>query len=651
MSIDKLENILADMLQTEDEIFDVLDILIKIVADNHEKSGLTSYKVRLYLVKDQHSRGNISFDDFRLETTRVVNGISDFVRTKLDYVPLVNEWENDNAVKSLLGGDPSEESEETGETDPDDKDADTDPDDHIILPKYAIHLPAELAKDQVLKKEFRLKMTQAQDAIRSGDYNEAHNICVEIAKNIEGESSQLQEFLLISLFKTITANEIVRDYLEEKGGLFSRIKLYAEKIKNLERTAAKKNRGMSTAERNIRRICRLLMIEVKFSYKKKESHNQRIEYSDNEGRPDLRNYYTRIIKLSMDIYSLHPTALFFETLLLELNGGGALDWMYLDQNEKIRDKDGLKFSPTKFRSLLISKYQEEVFVNLSREKFERKASQMLYSRLKSKYRAINRERNEKGFYTWNEGKNRAIFKVIQSFIVGYKLYNDPMFLTIPWNELSGKEKLDWLDIDSDGLTTDKYIKSSLPKFDPLEQLKTLSRIINPANPQDLLNETIEHITFKKFNQIKRTYKKEFKDQQAGNDKSALNKLIQYIKTCKYCNKVSPNAEFLETALLFLLKTPRISLIRKVYLQGTFLNLNSSVCLDLNFDAVREMKSLSIDIKTLKVNFVHLTEKNHMTDVPDDFTDLNTVDIVQEENSTSPPPYPGDTSENFNPFSF
>jgi hypothetical protein len=608
MNIELLEKRLVEKITNEPEqgVTDVLDILIKIVADNSERSDLTHYKVRLSMNKDTHSKGVVSSQDFLLEQNKILDSIINFIRVKLGNTPLITEWEVDSSVTALIS-DENEDILEIEDADFENDDLsddglDKDPDGHIVIPKYDIIIPSDM-KEASVKKQFQLKMQQARDCIRSGSYDEANQICLEISNNIEDDSIQLQEFMLISLFKTTSAKEIIKDYIEEHGKIFSKLKLYAEKIKGLdEKHKSKKN--TDSAIINITRVCRLILEEIKSIYKKKEFSGQKFNYVENDERPDIRVYYSKIIRLSMDIYALYPCTIFFETLLIEISGGGVIDWLYLDQNT----------------------YRDKAFKNFSKEGFEKKSSNMLYQKLKQKYQNINREKNSTGYFVWNDDKNRSIHKAVQSFIVAYKLYNDPKFLEIPWSELSGKEKLDWIDIDSSGLTIDKYIKNSLPKFNPINQLEILSKLLDPLNHHNRFNDAVKHIAIKKMNRTKREYKKDFEKSNAIISKNDLHNLIQHINNCRNCYKVYPEIDFINTGITYLQHTEKISLIKQIYAYPYLFRGNDKVCLDLNYNALYELKTMqkeliSKEIKPLESLFIPKQE---------DSTDLPTTEEPQGE---------------------
>ncbi len=626
MTVDILQDQIREQILNEDNLFDILDILSRIISDNDEKSILFSNKTRLNLLKSDQSRGIIPYEDFNLNRSKIVDVISQLVNNRLDESILIPDWEKN---ESLLAFMPAEEEsiEVYSEEDQDETGIDKDPENQIALPKYDITIPAEVGKDSAVKREFRLQMQRAQNGIRAGSYEEAYSICIDIATKIEGDSAQLQEFLMISLFKKSTVVDIVKDYLEGQGILFSRLKLYAERLIKLDNLVpgtlprTSKLKSSETGATNIRRICKLLIEEVKKCYKRKEFDGRKFDYIASKEKPEIREYYTKLIQLAMSIYALWPIPVFSDLLLLELAGGGYMDWLIVDQNMNIKDRDRLKFSPKYEIKLLRETYAPKMFSNFYGTHFEKRAARALFEKLKAKYRAIERVKNAQGHYVWTEEKNIAVYRMLQAFQIGYKLYQDNGLLKIPLEELKGAEKLDWFDLDADGrLMTDKYIAAALPKFDPIAQLRMIAKILRPEDPESILNDTRQLMAQKKFNKLKREYERLCVSGAAPKSKAQLNTMIQQIKTCHICYKTHPDPEFLRFGIFMLKDTRKAAWMQSILLPGLTIRVNLPVCLDLNFDAVREM------VQFEELLHVHQQANQDQTILPDPIIlDVKTTD--------------------------
>ena len=523
----KLDSLL---LEKEDQgILEVLSILIELSANDDLKNDLRVIRGNFHFEKRKNDTERIAPDEYKRQTSKVLSTVYSLIYNQDDQW-IIPDWESHEAVLKLKQADEDidlEDIDSIAESDIIENDNfERDIDSEIAIPKHAIIIPEAVQGliTEEEKKRYRRQMIYVQDLIRYGDYANAYEAGVKTSQELEGESVQLQEFLLVSLFKKASLQEIVNDYLEGAGSHFLKLKLYAEKIINLsqlEAKSAKNGRSKSakvttplsqttpTAAINIRLICRLLINEIRRIYLEKRFHGKKFDYLEQQETPEIRAYYTKLIQMAMGVYSLHSMPTFFGTMLLELSGGGYMDWLRVDKSMKVADRENLKFSPLHYRRLLYEEYAPKIFPGWQKDSFNKQAAYILLKVIRAKYVNIKktRYRDRDGKPDWNMTWN-AHHKSLQSFLTGFALFEDERFLEKPLRELSGRAGMDWIDLDETGkLITHKYCGYYLRKFDAVTQLKVLSLKAQPQNPETVTNDVVSYIASKKLKTMMEDYYK------------------------------------------------------------------------------------------------------------------------------------------------
>ncbi len=608
----RLDNLL---LEKEGQgILDVLSILIEISATEELKNDLRVVKGSYHIEKRKSNTEQIAPEEFKRQTAKVLSTIYSLLYHQDDQW-IAPDWENHEAVINLkpidqdLDLDAIEATAEYEAIDHDDFERDVD--NEIALPKHPTILPdsAQSPLTEEEKKQYRRQVNLLQDRIRYGDYDGAYTTACLVAEELEGESIQLRELLLVSLFKKTGVQEIVRNYLEGTGEYFLKLKLHAEKIANLSQFdsgVAKANRSKSgkatgslqatpTAALNIRLICRLLINEIRHIYQEKRFNGRKFDYLEQQETLEIRMYYSRLIQITMGIYSLHPMPTFFGTLMLELSGGGYLDWLRVDKNMKVVDRENQRFSALHYRRLLSEKYAPIIFPGKEKEVFNQQAAYILLKVLRSKYVNIkkSRYRDRDGKTDWSLTWN-AHYKSLQSFLTGYALYEDERFLEKPLRELSGRAGMDWIDLDENGeLYTHKHCNNYLRKFDPVVQLKVLAARTQPNNPEAMMNDVVKFIASKKLKAMKEDYQRIPSALTYLKHRNEIKEIIRFISICKVCYSLTNNPEFIRFALNILSDTQKITWHSSIFLYDRMIHSNASFCLPLRFDALLEFRHLEL----------------------------------------------------------
>jgi hypothetical protein len=176
------------------------------------------------------------------------------------------------------------------------------------------------------KLEFRRLLILAQDAMAVGKFAAAFDFCEQVRTQIDPESAQLYEYLLVAYLKKEGVNTIMRRQMEGIPSGFRFIKLFSDRFQQYQSAGICPS---GTGQHN----CAVAVEEAAAALH--EAYSQ-VEHSaildtglrwtkaHEHGKIQVRQCLEAVFLLNQ---SLAPTKVFTEAMLLELVGGGKYNWM------------------------------------------------------------------------------------------------------------------------------------------------------------------------------------------------------------------------------------------------------------------------------------------------------------------------------------
>lgn len=229
----------------------------------------------------------------------------------------------------------------------------------LLSPLEVIQVPAYLsANEQYL--QYKRLMIQAQDAYLAHHYEEAHDLFLRVRNEIDPESAQLYEMLLITYYKKHRGALLLDNYLfnktktknpDRKDNPLYQLYLYASRFHLLQRSQRTGGAALSsnaesdkkpgsdliaqpaypvfsyTGEQNLKTIAQELLLRL-------AKRHMRILDQISTGlttREKATAELWRCISTARDIYQyLQPDYVVFTTIISELLGAGASFWITTD---------------------------------------------------------------------------------------------------------------------------------------------------------------------------------------------------------------------------------------------------------------------------------------------------------------------------------
>jgi hypothetical protein len=326
------------------------------------------------------------------------------------------------------------------------------------------------------KHDFVKRLMQCQEYFSLEDYFKAYKECEYIKNNLEPKSAQLYEFFFISYFKIKGGEDsIIQDIENNKFDTITNLELYSKRCKEFN----KEFNSTTTAENNIEIICRRLSYSLKERYL--AINYNYINLGDNL---DIRKKIEKYINCGIDIVTeininKNLITSFLELALNELNGGGRLDWINVSSDWKLSNKMG-DYDAIKKREQIEAIVKKNEKLELTKKR--------TYRNLGTKYSNIKFNRDNSNLL----GVTEATIKFIKTSILCFKFYNDNKFLELALEELKGKGRVNWYDLDEN----DKIISSKNANafnYSPYNDLNRMIPKFEEKEAEKVLSQTIEEI--------------------------------------------------------------------------------------------------------------------------------------------------------------
>lgn len=198
--------------------------------------------------------------------------------------------------------------------------------DDIAIPETRLQ-SADTSEDLLTdaqKLEFKRLFILAQDAEAVGNHSKAYGFCEQIKNNIDAESAQLYEHLLLTYVQWETPDRIVREALQGQKRRLDFVILYAGRFQEYQQ----KNKCASeTGYYNVAEVAAELVNALRRAYAALPNDYMIDTGLNAERYPDQRPQVLRCLDVALDIYNyLHPAEGFLELVFNELCGGGKYQW-------------------------------------------------------------------------------------------------------------------------------------------------------------------------------------------------------------------------------------------------------------------------------------------------------------------------------------
>lgn len=319
------------------------------------------------------------------------------------------------------------------------------------------------------KQLYKRLLIQCQDAIAVQAYPSAFEFCDTARKEIEPESAQLYEYLLLTFIKKESAEKIICEAIQGDKTKFDYVILYVRRCKKYQHDSQKKCPSKTLAL-NLIKVAEDFALCLRNEYRRIKSD----WILDTEGvtSSDERKMVKSIMDIFEKVYTeIHEVNLFLSEIYFEICGAGKFQWIKLDKNNKIYNVrmgfDALKKRKSAEKAL------KDIFLKdykRTEKTPENVFSERVYFSLWSKYMGLRAKIKKKSrkfdtFKDENEARQQMI-KCLESFKTGYILFQDKRFLEIPFKELSDEGVIHWFDLNASGKFINKW---QLDSFDALAE--------------------------------------------------------------------------------------------------------------------------------------------------------------------------------------
>lgn len=201
----------------------------------------------------------------------------------------------------------------------------------LFTPADQIIIPENLEENRQ-KNAFRRLLHKSQDAIAVEDYASAYQSCLEIRNDLEPESAQLYEYLLLVFSKKTQTKNIVIEFFNGKTDSLKYLILYAGRYFQFQED---EKCSSPTGKYNVAEIINSLSesLDLMYSYQTGDYILSDPSKKDTENRRNI----IKTIEIALEIFYSIPSAppvSFLEIALNELCGGGKFDWLEVKGDKK-----------------------------------------------------------------------------------------------------------------------------------------------------------------------------------------------------------------------------------------------------------------------------------------------------------------------------
>lgn len=321
-----------------------------------------------------------------------------------------------------------------------------------------IHSPLQITNGNNSHK-YRLSLNLFRDAFQAGDFDLAYQYCKKVQTEIESESAQLYEGLMISFLKDSTADRLIEQALGGNNKNLYQLFAYCNKFQELQERGVEEEKHhlqsgylgnikippAISGSYNLKQISTGLLMSLQNAYSKIN-----LDYTQQVDPTTTQEYHqlTNLIRLSTSFANQLPVNLLFvEMLVNELSGGNKNNWLTIDQNGAIQNLKSNSIDAleeiAKLKRLLQFRY------NVKPYKSNQILSRSLLFSLDQKYDLLKQE-SQNNNITHPKLLKARLYKLLLSYWTGYRLFGNKNFLDTPIIELLKKDGiLSWFTLSEE----------------------------------------------------------------------------------------------------------------------------------------------------------------------------------------------------------
>lgn len=445
------EEVLIESLKKS---FDILRELLSY--DSDFRNDLLSQNQRFEQNEKHYRTGKIEENRYTVMVVKVFEGLKDIL-DQIGEDDLKENWIELDVIKTNF---PQEI--ELGE---DDSEDDVSLQDLTKRGIDAIILTETKGINKEIVIELETLILNCQDALGVEKYQEALDYCLE-AKKLDFKSPQIYEYLALIHFKKDSPKDIIDNVINGNGEKFKHIIQFTKRFHQFEDHY--KSNFATLGEENIKNIGKILASNLRNKYWKLQKKD--------------KDSVWRCIQSYKQVFDVMLSPLvFLERVLIELSGGGTIDWLKINNNNIVNRWSG-KYDALSLRKEFMQRladYYKEEKPELSAEEAleaaETRIKNNFFRQINKEYNKIRQEKNTQGRYRWNDDHWLGVMEFIQASKIGYFLFDDEKFLVKPFEELQhrGKKFMPWTDISPSGkLRT--FFRAKKLRFDAITELKFFS---------------------------------------------------------------------------------------------------------------------------------------------------------------------------------
>jgi hypothetical protein len=326
---------------------------------------------------------------------------------------------------------------------------------------------------------FKSLMIGCQDLFAARDFKSIYSTCAYLKKESEPESAQLYQYLLFSYYETNGgAIEIVKEAL--LGDV--------EKLKHIWHFA---NRSLRLNEQQDKSPTHGQLVEILYT---DLMHEMNLQYQTNVAfdyilpNPEPESYRQQIwqyIDLGIEMLQYIPSVTqpikdYCKNVLNEITGGGKLNW--LDIGYQWYDRNAFFYTALEKRQQVIDILETH---SLWSNDFQSEVNNDLYRNLIHKYKRIGVSDGDTLI------KRQQVYRFIKAAKNAYCLLKDNRFLFLCADELRGRGKFAWFQLNNKDEIDNAQVCSELHAYQPkLDLRRIVQQIGSESDAIDLIESEI-----------------------------------------------------------------------------------------------------------------------------------------------------------------
>lgn len=430
----------------------------------------------------------------------------------------------------------------------------------LIVRQGTVQVPTQIAGAEEQQRYKRL-IYHYQDAYAVGDYEEAHEILLKARYELEVESAQLYEYLLLSYFQKTGEETIINQIVSgRKSGEADHLRhllLYAARAMEFQNASAdsKDHHPLwphrltdhvysETVEYNVRQITRGLLLrlceamaQLKYNY---------LEQGLLATNNPLYRQLTNLLKTVDRVNRFLPgDILFAEQVIIELSGAHRNQWIVVGENGRDLEDNYVDFPA---RKMLLHAKRFYAFAADDPSEAEHRIAEDVAIQMEEKYEGLVvqaqlglRERHERA---------ASMVDCLETYRTAALLFpHDRLFFDTPLRELlDGESGLNWYQFTASGHLQQREELLSVHDFNVLDHLQYLITEKYGAESweqyyAELRKKQYEHLIDENGDLLDRINSKDYRVVDATS--TSVSRAVEYLRNCETLYHVYGDVQHLE----------------------------------------------------------------------------------------------------------